>query len=89
MTTKRRYKPKDGCRTVWLKVSHDKYELPVAVADTVVELADILGVSPRAIMSTFSRWNRGVYKWCPYRKVRVEIDDIEGLDHKSKAGCKG
>ena len=35
------YMPADGCRSVWLMVTADEYELPVAVADTAEELARI------------------------------------------------
>ena len=30
--------------TIWMKVTDDKYELPVAVADTAEELARIVGL---------------------------------------------
>lgn len=30
--------------TLWLKVTNDKYELPLAVADTKKELAKMLGL---------------------------------------------
>lgn len=38
--------------TVYMQVTHDKYELPLAVADTVVELSRICGVSTNAIYRT-------------------------------------
>ena len=72
---KKKYKPKDGCRTIWLKVSHDRYELPVAVADTSAELAKLCGVTSNTIQSSMSKWKSGVNAWSPYRKIRVEIDD--------------
>ncbi len=72
-----KYKPKDGCRTVWMKVTLDEYELPLAIADTSVELAEILGVTSKTIYSSMShakhRW--GTHKRTPYRKIRIELDD--------------
>ena len=35
--------------TLYMKVTRDKYELPVAVAESKSELARMLGVTPSAI----------------------------------------
>jgi len=35
--------------TLWLKVTNDKYELPLAVADTKRELAEMLGLKKISI----------------------------------------
>lgn len=80
MSKKRRYKPKDGCRTVWLKVTDDEYELPVAFGDTAEDLARECGTTAGSIISSVSKAKRGVYKSTPYRKVRIEIED-ERSDH--------
>lgn len=57
---------------VYMKVSKDKYELPVAVAATMQELAMMCGTSVNAINSAIChskvRGGRCVY-------VKVEIDD--------------
>ena len=70
------YMPADGCRSVWLMVTADEYELPVAVADTAEELARIVGVSVATIYSMISKSKR--YGWrCKYIQVRVPIDGRE------------
>lgn len=48
----------------------DKYELPIAVADTVQELAVILGTSENNIRSSLSRYKG---KHCPKRYHAVQI----------------
>lgn len=68
------YTPKDRCRTVWLKVTIDKYELPVAVADSSAELARICGTTAQSIQSSMSHAKHDGRR-SPYRKIRVEIDD--------------
>lgn len=61
---------------VYLKVSHDKYELPLAVADSVKELSRICGVPENNISSLISKYEHGVMKWTSYRKVVIP-DDLE------------
>lgn len=51
---------------LWLKVSGDRYELPLAVADTAAELAKICGVTVSTIYSQMSRVRSGVLTSCPY-----------------------
>ena len=54
-------------RYIWMEVTPDKYELPVAVADSLNALAKLLGVTPAAI-------SHGVHKYgekSKYRKVEV------------------
>lgn len=34
---------------LYIATTRDKYELPIAVADSVTELAEMLGMSPRSI----------------------------------------
>ena len=41
--------------TVYLAVTPDRYELPVAVADTAAELARMLGVTEQSIWKTMLR----------------------------------
>ncbi len=62
--------------TIWMKVSDDKYELPVMIADTQLELANMLGISPNTIASSMSHNRaRGVYT--PYRRIEIEEGDEE------------
>ena len=62
-------------KTLWLRVSQDKYELPEAVADNPAELARICGTTANSIMSMISHYKAWGYK-CKYIKVEVE-DDYE------------
>ncbi len=59
---------------IYMKVTKDRYSLPVAVADSPKELAALCGVSPNAIYSGFSHEKKGDWK-SPYVKVEVEDDD--------------
>lgn len=59
--------------TVYMKVSRDKYELPIAVGDTWQELADILGVKYSTIQKAFQRKRSG--KKTQY--ITVEIGEEE------------
>lgn len=61
--------------TLWEKVTSDKYELPLAVADSVPELAKILGVSETSIYSSLSH-NRKEGRHTAYRKVEIPDDEV-------------
>ena len=52
---------------VYMEVTRDKYELPVAVANNVEELARIVGVKKSTIKSDISH-KRG-------RFIRVEVEE--------------
>lgn len=58
---------------IYMKVTLDKYELPVAVAGSVPELASILGVRTESIRSILSLAKSGRIKRCRY----VVVDDVE------------
>lgn len=49
-----------GKRYLYIKVSNDKYELPLIVADSVVELAELDHKTTNNISSSISH-NRGRY----------------------------
>lgn len=55
----------------WLKVTKDKYELPLAVADTKAELAHILGIKTKTITEEMSR-SKSKGRLCQYVKVDKE-----------------
>ena len=61
-------------KKVYIKVTDDELRLPVAIADTVLELAKIVGVKPNTIYSSMCHAKHGrrssVYE-C------VEIDEDE------------
>lgn len=57
---------------LYIKVTKDKFELPVAVADSVIELAEMTGTTKNTIYSTMSHLKEGRIKWSAYQKVEVE-----------------
>lgn len=59
--------------TIWMEVTRDRYELPVAVADSATELAEIVGVKPQSICQSRMRAEKG--KLRHQRFIRVEVDD--------------
>lgn len=62
--------------TVWMMVSKDKYELPLAVADSAPQLAEMVGVSANAIFSSYSCYKNGKHKFSRFHKVEIEeVDD--------------
>lgn len=60
---------------LWMKVSLDGLELPMAVAGSANELARMCGTSERAIRISLRRFKHGETKSCPYRDVFVEEGD--------------
>ena len=67
---------------VYLAVTADKYELPLAIADSADELGQILGRSRNDIWVTISRKNVSVGKinGHHYRIIRVDIDEEDEDD---------
>lgn len=55
---------------LWLQVSNDEYELPINIADTCCELAEMCGVKENAIYSAISHAKKENYR-CKYVKVKV------------------
>ena len=58
--------------TLWMLVTNDKYELPIAVADSAADLARMLGINANTIYSAVCRTDKLGY-WSRY--VRVEVED--------------
>lgn len=56
---------------IWLKISSDRYELPLAVADTARELAQMCGVTVGTIYSQMSCVKAGKRPSCPYICITV------------------
>ena len=54
---------------LWLAVTADEYELPIAVADTAKELGKIFGVSADTVMTSIHYGSSGVAKGYKYAKV--------------------
>lgn len=58
---------------LYLCVTDDKYELPIAVADSQAELARMVGVTCNTVCACLCRLRNGDYESSIYREV--EIDD--------------
>lgn len=56
---------------VYVKVTSDEYELPIFVADSVKELAQMCGTSVNSILSYMSHYKNktSTVTACPYRKI--------------------
>ena len=55
---------------MYMMISHDQYEQPLAVVDTINELAKMLRKYPNTI-SSIMRQTRQKGQWCRYIKVDV------------------
>lgn len=59
---------------LWLAVTPDKYELPIAVADTAAELGRMLGKNGNFISKMYSCHNKGKHKkWTKYKIIKLKI----------------
>ena len=61
--------------TLWIKVTKDKYELPEAVADSVDQLAKMLGIPKNTIYSSISHAKKKGFNSI-YRKVEIKDGEI-------------
>lgn len=59
---------------VYIQVTRDKYELPVAVADSPSELARMTGANRNTVNSTLALFRKGKYKNPKYREVEIDDD---------------
>lgn len=73
----------DGSRVLYLAVTADRYELPIYVADTALELADVLGLSRNSIHSSLSNYQSGALNGelsgRRLMRVRIEEEDDDEL----------
>ena len=58
---------------VWMAVTKDKYELPIAAADTAKEFAEMIGRTPGTIRNAVSRSGKSIYK-----RVKIDEDETDG-----------
>ena len=64
-----------------MATTNDKYELPIASADTQRELANLLGITKEKVKSTISKGEACNGRIRGYRIIKVEIEDyIDPLD---------
>ena len=60
-------------KVIYEKVTNDELELPIAVADSISELARMLGVTPQTICTQIRNEKLGLRK-SNYRKVIIDDD---------------
>lgn len=56
---------------VFMKVTRDKYELPIAIADSIPELAKITGTNENTIKSAISHCKNGRRKTSVYQAIEI------------------
>ncbi len=66
---------------VYVAVTRDRFELPVAVADTQWDLARMLGVSEGAVSKGVRYAERGGKRRSRYRKVWIDLTPEEYAEH--------
>lgn len=69
----------DELDSLYVAVTGDRYELPIAVAETAKELAKMLGVKENSIYKAVHRQKHGLVKGLKkeikYYKIELEDDD--------------
>ena len=73
---------------VYLSVTADKYELPIAIGDSPKELGAILGVTNNAISSAIGHNKTGFIRGTKYIKVWIDdYDENEGVEEDVDVIC--
>ena len=62
---------------VYMEITKDEYELPLAIADSVKELGSIIGVKPGLISDSIYQVKTQKIKKKSARFIRVDIGDEE------------
>lgn len=62
-------------KKLWMKVTNDEYELPLAVAESAAELARMTGIKPESLYSIISRERHGKKHTYSYREVDIDDED--------------
>ena len=65
----------DKVKGIWLKVTLDEYQLPLAVADSAAEMAKMCGTSKNSIVSNWNHYKHGRIKNTSYIYVKVDEDE--------------
>lgn len=60
------------CRYVWVAYSKAPPYLPVAIADTAKELAAVVGLKEKSVISSWYRYRRGEFKETRYHRIKIE-----------------
>lgn len=76
-------------RSLWLMVTKDKYELPIAVADTAPQLAQVTGCSENLIRSSATRQKNGQWKYSRFVQVEITEEDYNEIVEADAAYMSG
>lgn len=76
-------------RALWLMVTKDRYELPVAVADSAGQLARITGIDENLIRSSASKQTTGQWKFSRFVRVEIEEEDYIEIMEADAAYMRG
>ena len=70
-------------KNLYICVTKDKYRLPIAVADSPTELAEMLGVDRSSVQRAIKKFNfdtaRGKSRTGSMRECRYELENIDNL----------
>ena len=70
-------------RAVYMAVTDDAYELPIAVADGMREIARTMGVDPACVFRHVHGMVKGKYKMpCKFVKVYIEDQEEKGEENE-------
>lgn len=69
--------------TLYIAVTNDRYELPIAVAETQTELAIMVGVDISTICKQIKRRAAGK-KECPRKKYRMKFYKVDCEESKNE-----
>lgn len=59
---------------LWLAVTPDELELPMAVADTATELSRMLGSNNNLVSKIYCEHNKGKLKrWTKYKIIKLKV----------------
>lgn len=59
---------------LWLAVTPDKYELPIAVADSAMELSRMLGSKNNLVSKQYCQHKKGNFKkWTKYKIIKLKV----------------
>lgn len=57
---------------LWMKITNDKYELPIAIADSAAELARMTGTTKNNVCVSYNQLKNGKRKFSKYIKVTFD-----------------
>lgn len=76
-------------RKIYMAVTRDALSLPLAVADSAKELAELRGAKRESILSAISRWKKGTIKRPGYIVVEVEEEVFQKKEMNRQSGQDG